>query len=63
MAPKALAKSRITVPRKLGQSTGITTIRQYWHCVAPSVAAASPHSFFIPSIAGTMITTISGIWK
>jgi len=63
MAPNALAKSRMTVPRKLGQSTGITTIRQYWLWVAPRVAAASPHSRFMPSMAGTMITTISGIWK
>ena len=38
-------------------------MRQYCACVAPSIAAASPHSFLMPSMAGTMITTISGIWK
>ena len=53
----------MTVPRKLGHSTGMTTMRQYCAWVAPSVAAASPHSFFSPSIAGVMMTIISGIWK
>jgi hypothetical protein len=62
-APKALAKSRSVVPSRLGHRIGSATIRQYWRVEAPRICEASRHSFFMPSSAGVMIRTISGIWK
>ena len=63
MAPKALANSSSVAPRKLGQSTGSATLRQYCQLLAPRISAASRHSRFSPSSAGVRISTISGIWK
>ncbi|MNU05488.1 hypothetical protein D3C72_2503100 [compost metagenome] len=62
-APKALANSSASVPRIEGSRIGKATMRQYCRLVAPRIEAASFHSRFSPSMAGVMISTMSGIWK
>jgi len=51
------------VPKIDGNKMGSPTRDQYWSALAPKFSAASRHSRFSPSIAGTMISSMSGNWK
>ena len=51
------------LPSIVGVRIGRATRRQYWRRVAPMFSAASRHSGFRPSMAGAMISTMSGNWK
>ena len=62
-APNELPNSRIMQPSSVGKRIGRATRRQYWNGLAPMFSAASRHSGFRPSMAGAMISTMSGNWK
>ena len=47
----------------VGKRIGSATRRQYCAGLAPMFSAASRHSGRSPSMAGAMISTMSGNWK